>query len=66
MDVIAYWIYASLQALLIVVLFEVKGDLKRAVSLGFFTIIAPAATAMIAYLAMGKLIDWLQQKEGTK
>ena len=60
MDVIAYWIYASLQSVCIVAMFDIRGEPKRMVALAFFTLFAPLATAMLAYLAMGKFLDWMQ------
>ena len=66
MDQLAYWIYAVLQAVIVVVYFNIKENVQRHVALIFFTVAAPITTAMIAYFAIGKLFDWLQTSKETK
>ena len=60
MDLVAYWIYASLQSVFIVSVMGIKGLPSRWLALMFFTIAAPIATAMLVYIGMGYVISWLQ------
>ena len=61
MDVIAYWIYALLQATVVVVLLGSNAKVLRTLQILFCTMFAPLVTAALAFIGTGKVLDWLQK-----
>ena len=60
MDMFAYWTYAFLQGIILVVWLKIKDQHINILALSIFTIAAPFATVAIVYVLLGDLLDWLQ------
>lgn len=60
MDMFAYWTYAFLQGIILVVWLKIKEQHVNMFALSIFTMIAPLATVAIFYVLLGDFLDWLQ------